>query len=899
MRVVQKCFVFFLFMSCIYLFSNGNVSLMEGSFYEEADEYPYIVGTGKIKYIVIPGPDKAGVSWSNFEEGDYYLYLQVRTSSFGQSLRQAYTVEVDGQQIPVEYSGWPEFISKKEGVTWGWIKSTFPVSLKNNSKVIIKGNTQWLMITSLMLKPTPTTLSKQKTLTDWSDVKPVRLPTFYGDEQRLAQEIEGVYITNDDKYIYILIDGYRGVKREENPMFVAYEKRKFVKGDSLSFHHTLYSWKIYLTTEELSDYTIYFSRDANNNISCSEKDVIFKEHPGYLEIGIPLTFINSPAVGIGIHSSMVGFTDENMANTEAGNFWPAGGQMYTYLVKGVISEKKEEIRDTGITCIVEDVEPRIAIIRWKSSVKTDAVIRYGKSPDRMDKTLTIEEKIKEGAFTLVYLEPAAEYYFEIEGQDYYGKTKKVKGSFTTPKAKEKKDDYWLRVKGSYVVDSEGYPYLIGAQNQVINIMNKEYRLEEEHFGTPVFYNHARYYRHLGLNTIRLAFNLFPFDRDKETSRDYYHLYGAEFFLEKVIAPAVQQVVDAGMYVVLDCHDYPKTTEEAQEMIAFWELIAKRFADEPRIAAYELWNEPNWPGLGLNPAAAEPLRKWYKEAISRIRKYDRRHIIIVADWNAAWGWATESQWAPINFTEGLDPECKQVLYNKHIAKDHTNEHFMAGGVDRVRKRYNIPFIFGEVEIGQRLMTEEGMRFFIEYLARSNCYGAMFWGGVYSVYNTASSYVHIWKNRRDCFSPPKWEPKTKDEISYYRKEPAGLKITPNAGTYQLAVHEGAVVENDRLVIKEEGKGGYFTIKINPGRYKIYIQARTRKTGPENYCLKINGEKVELVRDWTYEEIDTEGRVVFGYLSAGPLELSLDTTIEITGNYGTINCIIRNIWITPIIE
>ncbi|MBN1554247.1 MAG: cellulase family glycosylhydrolase, partial [Phycisphaerae bacterium] len=152
-----------------------------------------------------------------------------------------------------------------------------------------------------------------------------------------------------------------------------------------------------------------------------------------------------------------------------------------------------------------------------------------------------------------------------------------------------------------------------------------------------------------------------------------------------------------------------------EMIArFWETAAKEFKDEPRIAMFQILNEPTFPEGQCRPEFAERVREITKDMIRRIRKHDKRHIILVSDWNVGWGWATESQWKPVNFDPG-DPR-RQVAFSKHVSGEHCTEAFMAGGVDRVADLYDVPMIFDEVE-NNDLMMQTQTAWFYNYLYRN--------------------------------------------------------------------------------------------------------------------------------------------------------------------------------------
>jgi len=147
---------------------------------------------------------------------------------------------------------------------------------------------------------------------------------------------------------------------------------------------------------------------------------------------------------------------------------------------------------------------------------------------------------------------------------------------------------------------------------------------------------ARYYRALGLNAFRLAFNC-----TQQSVGDF------ATHLERDIAPVVAASKAAGMYVVLDMHEYQwsapdqATPEFRKQWIAAWKMVARRYAGEPAIAAYELWNEPDVVfGSRQEPG---PHRAWLRECIRAVRAIDSRHILIVNGVQGGFGPQTAITW----------------------------------------------------------------------------------------------------------------------------------------------------------------------------------------------------------------------------------------------------------------
>jgi len=184
-----------------------------------------------------------------------------------------------------------------------------------------------------------------------------------------------------------------------------------------------------------------------------------------------------------------------------------------------------------------------------------------------------------------------------------------------------------------------------------------------------------------------------------------------------------------MYAIIDWHGYENQHAFLySELIPLWTSIAQRYKNEPGVAIYELWNEPKCVGK----AGADSLRTWYKNAVDAIRKIDTQHIIMVSDWNAGWGWAIESMWAPHGTLIDIDPlSKKQIVYSKHMSA--INERKGDGvDADNFSRKYNVPVFWGEVETDPNVnvipISDQHILFkqMIDRLLKNNlCQGVEFW------------------------------------------------------------------------------------------------------------------------------------------------------------------------------
>lgn len=109
-----------------------------------------------------------------------------------------------------------------------------------------------------------------------------------------------------------------------------------------------------------------------------------------------------------------------------------------------------------------------------------------------------------------------------------------------------------------------------------------------------------------------------------------------------------------MYVILDLHAAPggqghdlpiadrdpskpslwQSKANQEKMIAFWQKVAARYANEPAIGAYDIINEPNWgfddstDTRGTKEQTNKPLRELMIKITAAIRKVDKNHIVII-------------------------------------------------------------------------------------------------------------------------------------------------------------------------------------------------------------------------------------------------------------------------------
>lgn len=156
-------------------------------------------------------------------------------------------------------------------------------------------------------------------------------------------------------------------------------------------------------------------------------------------------------------------------------------------------------------------------------------------------------------------------------------------------------------------------------------------------------------KQLGFNAVRVALNSRLFiteDKNPEfIDEGFMHLENL-----------VTWCKNNNMYVIIDMHGAPggqtgqniddspndlpelfmdQKNEDA--LIKHWLEIAKRYKDEPTIAAYDLLNEPLPERTGAAAKHKDQLIPLYKKLTREIRKIDSRHMITIEgyDWSNNW------------------------------------------------------------------------------------------------------------------------------------------------------------------------------------------------------------------------------------------------------------------------
>lgn len=191
---------------------------------------------------------------------------------------------------------------------------------------------------------------------------------------------------------------------------------------------------------------------------------------------------------------------------------------------------------------------------------------------------------------------------------------------------------------------------------------------------------------------------------------------------------VNKAQQYGLYTILDLHGAPGSQNGAHhsgrqngtllystpiyqnQLIQFWETLARRFKGNAAVAGYDLLNEPSetFPGqMGTG------VINIYDRLYHAIRKIDPDHIIIM---EAIWWWNT--------LPNPREKHWKNVVYSLHYYQWQQNDDFKVmkksvnGWIKDAKvwgKKYNVPHFIGEFTLfgnadswnyGLRKFTESG-------------------------------------------------------------------------------------------------------------------------------------------------------------------------------------------------
>ena len=184
---------------------------------------------------------------------------------------------------------------------------------------------------------------------------------------------------------------------------------------------------------------------------------------------------------------------------------------------------------------------------------------------------------------------------------------------------------WISVSGNHFENESGETVVFRGFN-----IRDPHDLEKEGNWTKA---HLREAKEWGANVIRL-----PVHPRAWRER------GEEGYLQ-LLDTAVAWARELGIYLILDWHSIGNLKQEKfqnrmyvtteDETGAFWKAVSERYADEPAVAMYELFNEPTISGERFGDMTWEEWKEINEEMIGIIRANHPKSVILVAGFEWAY------------------------------------------------------------------------------------------------------------------------------------------------------------------------------------------------------------------------------------------------------------------------
>ncbi|WP_127126116.1 cellulase family glycosylhydrolase [Pseudoflavitalea rhizosphaerae] len=226
----------------------------------------------------------------------------------------------------------------------------------------------------------------------------------------------------------------------------------------------------------------------------------------------------------------------------------------------------------------------------------------------------------------------------------------------------------------------------------------------------------------GFNSVRLPmhYDLYtlPVDKEPVAGKNTWLTKGFE-----MTDSLLQWCKDNQLWLILDLHAAPggqgndlnisdrddtkpslwDLKANRDKTIALWKELAKRYVNEPTIAAYDVINEPNW-GFddpkndknGLQEKGNGPLKELLVDITKAIREVDTNHIIII-EGN---GWGN-------NYNGILPPWDKNMVLSFHKYWNYNNDEAI-GHILQTRDQYQVPVWLGETGENSNVWFTEAIR-----------------------------------------------------------------------------------------------------------------------------------------------------------------------------------------------
>jgi endoglucanase len=184
---------------------------------------------------------------------------------------------------------------------------------------------------------------------------------------------------------------------------------------------------------------------------------------------------------------------------------------------------------------------------------------------------------------------------------------------------------WISVSGNHFINESGETVVFrGFSVRDPHDLEREGHWEKEHFQKA---------KDWGANVIRL-----PVHPRAWRER------GQEGYLQ-LLDKAVKWAEELGLYLIIDWHSIGNLKQEKfqhemyattmKETCAFWNTVSSRYADQPAVAMYELFNEPTVSGSGFGEMSWAEWKAMNQEMIGIIRANHPGSVILVAGFNWAY------------------------------------------------------------------------------------------------------------------------------------------------------------------------------------------------------------------------------------------------------------------------
>jgi endoglucanase len=272
---------------------------------------------------------------------------------------------------------------------------------------------------------------------------------------------------------------------------------------------------------------------------------------------------------------------------------------------------------------------------------------------------------------------------------------------------------------------------------LLEVLGKEkYNLFFDHFLKNYFTEpDAEYIHSLGLNLVRIPINyhLFEDDMNPRVIKE-----GAFEHLDRVIELCAKYQI----YTIIDLHALPgfqnqhwhsdnpthkalfwKHKDFQDRALHLWEVIAKRYKDQPWVAGYDLINEPADP-------TGEKVFPYYKRLYDAIQKIDPNHILFIEGNRYAKDFSMFTEvWDNVVYTNhdyaapGFGGEYPGYIGDRYVNSDTLEQDFLKKSAFMLS--HNVPIWvgeFGPVYTGIPEKDETRYRVLKDQLAYYNKYKA---------------------------------------------------------------------------------------------------------------------------------------------------------------------------------